>query len=62
MAHSEAQHDRLDEIVKRLGQLENSRDEELAHSEGDQLLLEALRLLGQSSIADAFERIPRWYA
>jgi len=39
-------------------------DPEADHSEGDALLLEAIRLLGYDEIADAFERARRgwWYA
>lgn len=53
------------ETIDSLNALSN-RDKELAHSDSDDLMLEALRLAGWNDVAEAYDaardRIGFWYA
>jgi|694.fasta_scaffold115875_3 hypothetical protein len=48
-----------DEVVRRLQELGNSGDPEGAHSMADDILIEVLRQIGYSDIADAWDAVPK---
>lgn len=48
---------RLNKLLKT-----GSSDFEYIHMEGDNILIELLRELGHDDIADAWEKLPKWYA
>ena len=60
--------ERLAEIVDEMAQFtpideyDVSWDLEMNHLKADGLLCEALRLLGQDSLVDMFEKVDKWYA
>ena len=37
-------------------------DEEITHADADEILCEALRMLGHGDLVDEWERVPKWYA
>jgi hypothetical protein len=47
------------QLIARLNKLEKSRDTESAHCEADALLVE---FIDDRDIADAYNRIHKWYA
>lgn len=53
---------RLEEIRDELAALGLEADLERAHGRADELLCEALRVLGAGEISDAFEALDKWYA
>lgn len=53
---------RVDEILVEMRALARLGDPEISHGEADDLLLEALELLGEPEIAEAFRHVPKWYA
>lgn len=50
---------KLDEIVSKMNALKGG---ETDHIEADDLLCEALKLLGQNELVEAFNKIGKWYA
>lgn len=48
---------RLEEIAQ-----VSEGDPEVAHSVADDILCKLLRRLGHGEVADAYERVERWYA
>ena len=50
-----------DVIVARLESMQRD-DPEGAHGEADKLLIVLIRSLGYNEVADAWERVPKWYA
>ena len=50
------------ETLQRLLQLVDTQDPEAQHIQADRLLVEFLRHLGYWEIADAFEKIQKYYA
>lgn len=53
---------RLKEINEEMTELIKSDDTEAAHAEADDLLCEALIILGQNDIVKEYEKIGKWYA
>ena len=55
---------RLKEIEIKLLLIKNNNicDTEMDHIEADDLLCEALNLLGQKEIVDIFQKIGKWYS
>jgi hypothetical protein len=56
-----------DEALRRLGEMADSGDPEMAHSEADEILLTLISqveraFFGDEQIAEAFHAIPKWYA
>ena len=51
-----------EEILKKLIELENNTDFEVAHSEADDLLCEFLKSLGHNDIVEAYGKVGKWYA
>lgn len=49
-------------FIDRLKSVQNSRDCEMAHSVGDDVLCEVLNALGYQDIVEEWEQIPKWYA
>jgi hypothetical protein len=49
-------------FVSKMQDLENSRNQESAHIEADDILCQLLIELGYKEIVDAFENIGKWYA
>lgn len=48
--------------LHRLTELEDSTDPEAAHGEADNILCEFLRSAGFEKMADAFEKVEKWYS
>jgi len=55
---------KLDEIVEEMDELSSSKDDDLEtlHYEADDLLCEALKLLGQDQLVDYFRQVRKWYS
>jgi hypothetical protein len=51
-----------DEALAALRELRDCGDTEAAHIDADKVLLKLLRHLGHGKIADAFDKVPRWYS
>lgn len=51
-----------EEALARLRELASLPDIETAHCEADDCLMEFLRELGFSDVADAFDKIEKWYS
>lgn len=49
-------------FIDRLRSVQNSKDREMAHSVGDDVLCEVLNALGHQDIVEEWEQIPKWYA
>lgn len=54
--------DIIKEAVEKLEVIEKSGDTEAGHMEADDILCNVLTALGCKEIADAFEKIDKWYA
>lgn len=48
--------------LRRLTELEDSADPEEDHIEADNILCELLRSVGFEKMADAFEKVEKWYS
>lgn len=48
-----------EELIKKLKELQNSGDTEIAHVKADDLLIE---YINDSDIADAYNALDKWYA
>lgn len=53
---------RLAAIKTEMALLEKHADPEEAHVKADELVTEALKLLGHQDVAESYCRVPRWYA
>jgi hypothetical protein len=51
-----------EEAIERLNGLAESRDNEKAHSQADDLLCDLLRTLGYGDVVEAYSKIDKWYA
>ncbi len=49
-------------ILKELIDLEATSDCESAHAEADKLIIEYLESIGEKEIAEAYNKIEKWYA
>lgn len=52
----------MDDYLKRMKQLQESGDIEVAHIEADDILCEVLLQLGYKELVDAFNDLAKWYA
>lgn len=55
--------ERLVQILAEMKGLEhtlNASDPEAGHSHGDSLLCEALKILGQEELVEAYDKLTRW--
>ena len=52
----------LDDIVIGLGDCITNPDNETAHMKADELLCEALTMLGQNEIVELYKKIEKWYS
>ena len=43
-------------------QLESNNNQEMTHIIADDAIIDFIRFLGFSEIADAWEKVPKWYA
>lgn len=51
------------DFLKRLGELAGeTQDTEIAHSKADDILCEALTLLGHQDLVIAWTKVDKWYA
>jgi len=48
--------------LRKLKELQDVRDIEMAHAYADEILCKYLRLLGENEIVDEWEKIDKWYA
>ena len=67
MAMTKKQKETLDTYVSEMLKLHSLGDKEIAHTMADSILLDALKDLGLSELADAFEQVEKsvggfWYA
>jgi len=58
---------KLDRILNEMGALSQMDDREVAHSEADDLLCEAIKIMDSDTVysgqlVDAFNNISKWYA
>ena len=60
---------KLDEIIKKMKELEHSDDTEMAHVYADDLLAEAIKALSMDNVEEkadvlleAYDNVPKWYA
>jgi len=56
--------DKMDkeEVIKKLKKLVDNDDQEMAHVEADQILMDFLVSLGYEDIVNAYDEIGKWYA
>lgn len=52
----------MDEILRKMKELEPITDYEVSHHAADQLLCDALEMLGYTELVDAFHDVGKWYA
>jgi hypothetical protein len=50
------------ELLARLKAEQGSLDEEAAHGNADDVLCEALTLLGHADLVEEWRKVPKWYA
>ena len=54
--------EQLAEALKEMKELNGWSDYELAHIDADKILCATLRLLGEDELADAFDKVGKWYS
>ena len=54
--------DKLEELIRRMEDLTNYSDFEIAHFKADEILCEALEYLGQDRLVELFRKVGKWYA
>ena len=54
--------DKLEELIRRMEDLTNYSDFEIAHFKADEILCEALEYLGQGKLVELFRKVGKWYA
>lgn len=52
----------IDELIPLLKVLQEDDDTECDHAIADDILVKALRMLGQDELADDYEKIDKWYS
>lgn len=53
---------RRDAVLTKLNAIHGQVDIERQHEQADKALCDFLRVIGYGDVAEAFEKIPKWYA
>lgn len=60
MRVTKKEQEQLDSILEQMKEIDDS-DPMSGHITGDELLMQALRVLGQDELVDAYENLTRWF-